>query len=130
MAGMDRRAEGADPEARAVSEVLVAAASAAVFISRAEPSACSATPSAPISPRVDKVDWEARAVEAVLVAAAAREPSVPPVLLLSTILEEPVETAAQVVPVVPEVTGPWGTTAAPGVRHTVGRYMSLMVVST
>ncbi len=58
-----RQLDMADPRAREVSEVLVAAAPAAGCISRAEPLACPATPSAPIPPEVDKVVSVAKAVE-------------------------------------------------------------------
>ncbi len=86
----------ADPEARAVSEVLVATELAAVFISRAETLACLATPSAPIPPRVDKADWEARAVAAESVAVAAWVVRVPSVNLhrIFKAKEETVEPAA------------------------------------
>jgi len=100
--------EVGEPAARAVSEVLVAAVPVAVCISRAETSACLATPSLPIAPRVDKVGLEARAVGAVWVVMAYG------VIMVATVqkraslkgMEETVETAAQVVTVVTVVTGP------------------------
>ena len=144
--GMEGWAEVGAPEARAVSVVLVATATAAVSTLRAETSAWPAMPSTPIPVRVEQVDLGARAVEVVAVVAevlAAREAVVAAAnregildileFLLGSFQQRTVETegmeetAAQVVAA---VTGLEGTTAAPGAGHTGALYMSLMEPST